>query len=178
MGPAQARVRPQHFMSAVSSVTPVPDNQISITENVSVTGGSSSAGDRRYPQGGGLTDERREFHEWIRLEAAGMFAERLPNGLIAKRLRVSVRSVQRWRQAHEADGGSRTALERARILPEAQRQAVRGAGGRAGQGVGYAQPTCQTWTLARIRTLIGHRFTDPGQFIRSLHPWPPRRGPR
>jgi DNA-binding NarL/FixJ family response regulator len=49
----------------------------------------------RYPQGGGLTAERRDFRERLRLQAAEEFARGEDNQVIAKRLRVSVRSVQR-----------------------------------------------------------------------------------
>ncbi|MCZ1011474.1 hypothetical protein O1L68_37580 [Streptomyces lydicus] len=52
----------------------------------------------RYPQGGGLTTERQQFREELRLKAAERFAQGEASSLIAKDLRVSVRSVQRWRQ--------------------------------------------------------------------------------
>ncbi|MEV5646084.1 helix-turn-helix domain-containing protein [Streptomyces flaveolus] len=58
----------------------------------------------RYPQSGGLTAERRVFRERIRMEAAGMFAEGQDNAMVAKELRVSVRSVQRWRRSWQEDG--------------------------------------------------------------------------
>lgn len=67
----------------------------------------------RYPQGGGLTAERRAFREGLRLEAAGMFAAGQDNALVAKQLRVSVRSVQRWHRAWQ-DGGGRRCSPRAR----------------------------------------------------------------
>nr|WP_235490282.1 helix-turn-helix domain-containing protein [Streptomyces roseoverticillatus] len=54
----------------------------------------------RYPQGGGLTAERRAFRERIRLEAAELFAVGESSAVIARTLRVSVRSVQRWRKAY------------------------------------------------------------------------------
>ncbi|WP_211269267.1 helix-turn-helix domain-containing protein [Saccharothrix syringae] len=60
----------------------------------------------RYAQGGGLTDEQREFRERLRLQAAERFAAGETNTVIAKELRVSVRSVQRWRRSWAA-GGSR-----------------------------------------------------------------------
>ncbi|WP_371129960.1 helix-turn-helix domain-containing protein [Streptomyces sp. 2231.1] len=53
----------------------------------------------RYPQGGGLTAERQAFREGVRLEAVAMFAEVRGSTSIARELRVSVRSVQRWRRA-------------------------------------------------------------------------------
>ncbi|MFB7868006.1 transposase [Streptomyces sp. NPDC056069] len=52
----------------------------------------------RYPQGGGLTAERHQFREELRLKAAERFARGEASSMIAKDLRVSVRSVQRWRQ--------------------------------------------------------------------------------
>ncbi|MFE9803514.1 winged helix-turn-helix domain-containing protein [Streptomyces goshikiensis] len=50
----------------------------------------------RYPQGGGLTAERQAFRERVRMEAVAMFAGGRASTEIAKELRVSVRSVQRW----------------------------------------------------------------------------------
>ena len=47
----------------------------------------------RYAQGGGLTPERQEFRERVRLEAAERFAAGHESVLIAKELRVHVRSV-------------------------------------------------------------------------------------
>lgn len=58
----------------------------------------------RYAQGGGLSDERRQFREGIRIQAAERFASGKPSSVIAKELRVSVRSVQRWRRAWEKGG--------------------------------------------------------------------------
>lgn len=58
----------------------------------------------RYPQGGGLTAERQAFREHIRLQAAELFAAGHGNAAVAKDLRVSVRSVQRWRRAWEQGG--------------------------------------------------------------------------
>ncbi|MFE1886343.1 helix-turn-helix domain-containing protein [Streptomyces diastatochromogenes] len=53
---------------------------------------------------GGLTDERRAFREKLRLEAAKRFVLGDENAVIAHDLRVSVRSVQRWRKAWSQDG--------------------------------------------------------------------------
>ncbi|RZU45717.1 hypothetical protein EV284_0360 [Streptomyces sp. BK022] len=43
----------------------------------------------RYAQGGGLTDERRQFREGIRMMAAERFAVGEPSSAIARELRVS-----------------------------------------------------------------------------------------
>jgi hypothetical protein len=53
---------------------------------------------------GGLTDERRAFCEKVRLQAAEQFRQGDENTVIAHGVRVSVRSVQRWRRAWSQDG--------------------------------------------------------------------------
>ncbi|MEU4955678.1 helix-turn-helix domain-containing protein [Streptomyces lavendulae] len=58
----------------------------------------------RYPEGGGLTAERRAFREGIRLQASERFAASEKTAVIAKELRVSVRSVERWRRAWREGG--------------------------------------------------------------------------
>ena len=58
----------------------------------------------RYAQGGGLTAEGRRRREQVRLEAARRFEQRVPAAVIAAELRVSERSVRRWRQAWLAAG--------------------------------------------------------------------------
>jgi hypothetical protein len=58
--------------------------------------------------------------------------------VIAKDLRVSVRSAQRWRQAREQDGPPRSAVAGACVAGEAEREAVRAVEGGAGQGAGRA----------------------------------------
>src|SRR5256884_664841 len=58
----------------------------------------------RYAQGGGLTAEGRKRREQVRLEAARRFEQGAPAAVIAAELRVSERSVRRWRQAWQAAG--------------------------------------------------------------------------
>ncbi|WP_409060988.1 helix-turn-helix domain-containing protein [Streptomyces sp. SYP-A7185] len=58
----------------------------------------------RYAQGGGLTAERQRFRERIRFEAGERFARGERNTTIAKDLRVSERSVERWRRAWREGG--------------------------------------------------------------------------
>ncbi|WP_455712273.1 IS630 family transposase [Streptomyces flaveolus] len=112
----------------------------------------------RYPQGGGLTAERQAFRERVRMEAAAMFAEGRGSTDIAKELRVSVRSVQRWRQAWNAAGrdgvrsrgpASRPKLSEA-LFAVLEEELSKGP-------VAHGWPD-QRWTLARIKTLIGRRF--------------------
>ncbi|MFD8339397.1 helix-turn-helix domain-containing protein [Streptomyces solisilvae] len=56
-----------------------------------------------------MCDRRQAFRERIRLEAAERFAAGTSNAEVAKDLRVSVRSVQRWRRAWHDVGGLRSA---------------------------------------------------------------------
>ncbi|WSQ98180.1 winged helix-turn-helix domain-containing protein [Streptomyces sp. NBC_01210] len=112
----------------------------------------------RYPQGGGLTPERQAFRERIRLEAAERFAAGASNAEVAKDLRVSVRSVQRWRRAwHEAGTeGLRSAGPVSRPkLSEALSTVLEQELAKGPVAHGWLD---QTWTLARIKTLIGRRF--------------------
>ncbi|MFE5550242.1 helix-turn-helix domain-containing protein [Streptomyces sp. NPDC056534] len=57
-------------------------------------------------RGGGLTAERQQFREELRLKAGERFARGEASSVIAKDLWVSVRSVQRWRQMWD-EGGPR-----------------------------------------------------------------------
>ena len=120
----------------------------------------------RYAQGGGLTDERRAFREKLRLQAAELFRQGDENTVIAHDLRVSVRSVQRWRKAWTQDGPRALASKGPASLPllsdelfaVLERELAKGP-------VAHGWPD-QTWTLSRIKTLIGRRFhksyTDQG----------------
>src|SRR6478735_1783871 len=58
----------------------------------------------RYAQGGGLTAEGRRRREQIRREAVERFEQRAPTAEIAAELRVSERSVRRWRRDWLAGG--------------------------------------------------------------------------
>src|SRR5215469_6730875 len=58
----------------------------------------------RYGQDGGLTAEGRRRRELVRLAAVEKFEQRVPVADIAAELRVSERSVQRWRRAWQAGG--------------------------------------------------------------------------
>ena len=112
----------------------------------------------RYAQGGGLTPERQAFRERLRLEAAERFAAGQDSVLIAKELRVHVRSVQRWRRVWSVGGEagllSKGPVSRPILSDELfavlEQELDKGP-------VAHGWPD-QTWTLARIATLIGRRF--------------------
>ncbi|MEU8952447.1 winged helix-turn-helix domain-containing protein [Streptomyces sp. NPDC048489] len=112
----------------------------------------------RYAQGGGLTGERRALREKLRLEAAERFAQGDENLVIAHDLRVSVRSVQRWRRAWSQYGIAALASKGPASLPllsdellaVLDRELAKGA-------VAHGWPD-QAWTLSRVKTLFGRRF--------------------
>ena len=120
----------------------------------------------RYGQGGGLTAEGRRRREQVRLEAVERFGQRASSAEVAAELRVSERSVRRWRRAWLAEGtaglASRGQAARCRLDEQqlAALDAVLDAGPLA---AGYQD---QRWTLARIRDLVARRFgvqyTIPG----------------
>jgi transposase len=120
----------------------------------------------RYAQGGGLTAEGRRRREQVRLVAAERFGQRVPAADIAAELRVTERSVRRWRHAWE-DGGepglaSKGQAAQCRLDDRqlAELEMVLAAGPLA---AGWED---QRWTLARIRDLVARKFgmgyTIPG----------------
>jgi transposase len=112
----------------------------------------------RYAQGGGLTDERRAFREKLRMEAAERFTQGDENTVIAHDLRVSVRSVQRWRRARSQEGPRALASRGPASLPLLSDELFAVLEQELAKGpVAHGWPD-QTWTLSRIKTLIGRRF--------------------
>ncbi|MEU9404079.1 winged helix-turn-helix domain-containing protein [Streptomyces sp. NPDC048242] len=112
----------------------------------------------RYAQGGGLTDAGRAARERVRQQAVERFEAGQKNAEVADALRVSERSVERWRRAWrelgEAGVLSKGSPGRPRLSHEQitrlERELERGP-----LAHGWAD---QRWTLARIKTLIGRLF--------------------
>ncbi|WP_323187037.1 helix-turn-helix domain-containing protein [Streptomyces sp. NBC_00365] len=52
----------------------------------------------RYAHGGGLTDAERAVRERVRLDAVARFEAGDKNTVVAATLRVSEKSVERWRR--------------------------------------------------------------------------------
>ncbi|GAA3368426.1 hypothetical protein GCM10020367_06720 [Streptomyces sannanensis] len=112
----------------------------------------------RYAQGGGLTDAGRAARERVRLQAAERFERGEKNKDIAAALRVSERSVERWRKSWREQGESGVLAKgspgRPRLGPaqmeRLERELERGP-------LAHGWPD-QRWTLARIKTLIGRLF--------------------
>ncbi|GGV90020.1 hypothetical protein GCM10010228_77600 [Streptomyces massasporeus] len=112
----------------------------------------------RYAQGGGLTDAEREARERVRLDAVARFEAGDRNRVIAATLRVSERSVERWRQQWREGGAAGVASKgspgRPRLsgaqVARLERELERGP-----LAHGWAD---QRWTLARVKKLIGRLF--------------------
>ncbi|MEU0520692.1 helix-turn-helix domain-containing protein [Streptosporangium sp. NPDC006007] len=112
----------------------------------------------RYAQGGGLPAERRAFREELRLQAAERFARDESSTVIARDLRISLRSIQRWKQDWQAGGATAlhshgpASLPRLgeRQLAELEQELLKGP-------VWHGWPD-QRWPLSRITTVIGRRF--------------------
>lgn len=113
----------------------------------------------RYAQAGGYTPEEQAARERVRLEAAERFARGDATVEIARDLRVTGRSVLRWRRAWESGGVEAlfskgpTVVERlssgqwARLEAELRRGPL-----------AHGFEDDQRWTLKRIKLLIGRLF--------------------
>ncbi|MFJ5269356.1 winged helix-turn-helix domain-containing protein [Streptomyces sp. NPDC088358] len=112
----------------------------------------------RYAQGGGLTDTEREARERVRLDAVARFEAGDRNKAIAANLRVSERSVERWRRQWRESGVTGVASKGSPGRPRLSGAQVAGLERELERGPlsrGWAD---QRWTLARVKKLIGRLF--------------------
>ncbi|WP_371680990.1 winged helix-turn-helix domain-containing protein [Streptomyces sp. NBC_01276] len=124
----------------------------------------------RYPQGGGLTAERQQFREGLRLQAAERFARGSAIAMIAKDLRVSVRSVQRWRRTWNEGGPRALRSMGPASLPRLSEKQFAQLEVELAKGPAAHGWEDQRWTLDRVKTVIGRRFhlTYTIQGVRKL----------
>jgi transposase len=96
----------------------------------------------------------------VRLQAAAMFGQDVSPVLIARRLRVSTKSVYQWRRRWRAGGEAALASKgpggAVCQLSEAQLARLRAELERGPAAHGWAED--QRWTLARVAALIGRLF--------------------
>ncbi|NJP30325.1 winged helix-turn-helix domain-containing protein [Microbispora hainanensis] len=112
----------------------------------------------RYAQGGGFTPQEQRRREEVRLSAAVMFEQGVTNAALARTLRVTQRSVERWRRAWREGGTAALASAGPHALPRlspAQFARLEAELERGPLAHGFAD---QRWTLMRIKTLIGRMF--------------------
>ncbi|MEV6150584.1 winged helix-turn-helix domain-containing protein [Nonomuraea sp. NPDC052129] len=113
----------------------------------------------RYGQRGGYTPAEQERRERLRLQTAQRFEDGESTRDIARELRVSERSVGRWRAAWQRGGidalRSQGPVSREK-LTAAQWARLEAELARGPLTHGFADD--QRWTLARIKTLIGRLF--------------------
>ena len=113
----------------------------------------------RYPDGGGLDAAERARRERVRLEAADLIEAGAGDREIAKRLRVSRMSVNRWRRALAAGGREALASKGAGgakcKLTDAQVAGLEEVLDAGPAACGYLD---QCWTLARVTEQIWQRF--------------------
>lgn len=113
----------------------------------------------RYAQGGGLTAERRRFRERIRYEAGERFGRGERTAVIAKGLRVSERSVERWRRAWREGGTAALASAGPPKLPKLPDGQFAELEKELALGPAVHGWEDQRWTLAQIRALIAWKFS-------------------
>ncbi|MEU2856807.1 winged helix-turn-helix domain-containing protein, partial [Streptomyces syringium] len=112
----------------------------------------------RYAQGGGLRLHEQAAREQLRMLAAEAFVRGEKNTAIAKDLRVSVRSVERWRRTWREKGitGLRCSgpAKRPKVSPEEfallEAELLQ-------EAVLHGWPD-ERWTLSRVRVLITARL--------------------
>jgi putative transposase len=114
----------------------------------------------KYPDGGGLTARGRSRREQVRLQAAKMFALDADARRVARSLRVSTKSVYRWRRAWRAGGEAALASKgpggSACKLDEDQLARLSAALDAGPAACGW--DSGQRWTLARVAALVTRLF--------------------
>ncbi|MEU9048238.1 MULTISPECIES: winged helix-turn-helix domain-containing protein [unclassified Kitasatospora] len=112
----------------------------------------------RYAQGGGLTAERRAFREQVRLEAAARFEVGEKTSVIARDLRVSERSVERWRRSWREGGTEALRSSGPASVPRLSADQFAELEEELGKGPAAHGFEGQRWTLGRVQAVIGRRF--------------------
>ncbi|MEV0424822.1 winged helix-turn-helix domain-containing protein [Streptosporangium canum] len=105
-----------------------------------------------------MTAAQRTKREQVRLRAAELFARGDTDAQVAKELRVTRVSANRWRRAWATGGGKALASKGPASVPwlsEAQFARLEVALNRGPAAHGWLD---QRWTLARVKTVIGRMF--------------------
>ncbi|MFC9282234.1 winged helix-turn-helix domain-containing protein [Streptomyces collinus] len=113
---------------------------------------------RAFLRVGGLTAERRAVREGIRLQAGERFAASEKTAVIAKDLRVSVRSVERWRRAWREGGRDALGSTGPANSPTVTDEHFAVLEEELGNGPSAHGFDDERWTLARVQTVIRRRL--------------------
>jgi putative transposase len=114
----------------------------------------------RYAHGGGLTPREQEKRERVRPEAAERFARGEKTEAVARDLRVTARSVRRWRREWErggADALSSVGPASVERLSPVQWERLERELRRGPLAHGF-DDEFQGWTLKRVKLRIGRMF--------------------
>ncbi|MFE1290055.1 winged helix-turn-helix domain-containing protein [Streptomyces sp. NPDC058751] len=102
----------------------------------------------------------RQRRETVRMQAAGLFEQRIKPPEVARRLRVSVKSAYQWQQLWR-DGGTEALVSRGpggsrcRLSPRCLEKLT----AYLDEGpAAHGWVEDQVWTAARVATLIGRKF--------------------
>ncbi|WRZ96954.1 helix-turn-helix domain-containing protein [Streptomyces sp. NBC_00841] len=109
-----------------------------------------------------MTAERQQSRDGLRLQAAEGFARGEASSVVAKDLRVSVRSVRRWRQAWEEGGPRALRSQGLASLPGLSEKQFAQLEAELAKGSAAHGWEDQRWTPARIKTVIGRRGAKHG----------------
>ena len=119
-----------------------------------------------------MTAERREFRERIRYEAGERFRRGEKTAVIARDLRVSERSVERWRRAWQEGGMDALASTGPATVPKLSDGQFAELEQELALGPAEHGWDDQRWTVARIRAVIAVRFDidcSMAAVLRLLH---------
>ncbi|MFG3029220.1 winged helix-turn-helix domain-containing protein [Streptomyces sp. NPDC048253] len=110
------------------------------------------------------------MREELRLQVAQRFARGEASSVIAKDLRVSVRSVQRWRRTWDEGGPRMLRSQGPASFPRLSEKQFAKLEAELAKGPAAHGWEDQRWTPARVRTVIGRRFhlTCTIQGVRKL----------
>ncbi|MFD0271802.1 winged helix-turn-helix domain-containing protein [Streptomyces sp. NPDC127106] len=108
--------------------------------------------------------------EGLRLQAAVRFVRGEASSVIARDLRVSVRSVRRWRQMWDEGGPRALRSQGSASLPRLSEKQFRQLEAELARGSAAHGWEDQRWTLSCVKTVIGGRFhlTYTVQGVRKL----------
>ncbi|MEU9245909.1 IS630 family transposase [Streptomyces sp. NPDC048385] len=108
-----------------------------------------------------MTEVERAARERVRLQAVERFERGEKNREISIALRVSERSVERWRQAWRERGGAGVLSKGSPGRPKLSDAQIARLERELERGPLVHGWTDQRWTLARVKTLIGRLFHFP-----------------